>query len=124
LITWRTPRREKQTMTQLLMKPEQEIFPNRKRWTRQECARLVEKGELEGRYELIDGEILSKRGQNPLHMFTIMLAAQWLHKFFDTDYVRIQGPILLQGETGETNEPELDVAVTIGSASAYRSRRL
>jgi|GEM_PF-3579827 hypothetical protein len=47
--------------------------PNRKRWTRRECRFLVENGLLVGRYELIDGWVLSETGQNRRHAITIVL---------------------------------------------------
>ena len=84
-------------MTNTLIAPEHETFPNRIRWTRQQCQRLVETGELVGRYELIDGEILSKMGQKPPHMLTIILVSQWLISLFSEGAVRVQGPITLTG---------------------------
>ncbi len=54
-------------MSQNLIAPELEIFPNRYRWTVEACSRLVELGVLEGRYEVLDGEVISKMGQNPAH---------------------------------------------------------
>ena len=109
-------------MTNTLIAPENEIFPNRIRWTRQQCQRLVENGELVGRYELIDGEILSKMGQKPPHMLTIILVSQWLISLFSGGAVRVQGPITLQGEDGKWNEPEPDVAVTNAPATSYINR--
>ena len=42
-------------MSHTLIAPETEMFPNRKRWTREECDILEGAGLLPGRYELIDG---------------------------------------------------------------------
>jgi Uma2 family endonuclease len=106
-------------MTNTLVAQEHETFPNRKRWTRQQCQRLVETGELVGRYELIDGEILSKTGQNPPHRITLILLVNWLLTLFDSLYVQVQNPIALPGEEGETTEPEPDVAVTVAPTTAY-----
>jgi len=36
-----------------------------KRFTRQDCQYMVDSELLQGRYELIDGEIISKTGQKP-----------------------------------------------------------
>ena len=56
----------------------EEEFPNRIRWTRDECARLADAGFLVGRYELIDGEIIRKMGQNPPHRISVALVMAWL----------------------------------------------
>lgn len=102
--------------------PEFEPFPNRRRWTCDECRQMAEIGLLEGRYELIDGEILSLLGQNPPHRMTLMLIAGWLVSLFCFYTVQMQGPIAILGEEGETNEPEPDIAVTREPTTAYRTR--
>jgi Uma2 family endonuclease len=109
-------------MANTTIAPEFESFPNRRRWTRDECSRLAEMGFLEGRYELIDGEILSLMGQNPPHRLTLMLIAGWLASLFGFYAVQTQGPISLLGEDGETNEPEPDIAVTSEPTTAYLTR--
>lgn len=109
-------------MTDTLIAPENETFPNRKRWTVQECYRLMESGDLTGRWELIDGEILSKMGQKPPHSATLNLIMQWLMTQLGIGLVRIQQPITLPGAAGETNEPEPDIAVTIQPATTYMDR--
>ena len=43
--------------------------PGRRPITRKDCEFLETAGLLDGRYELIDGEIISKMGQKPLHAF-------------------------------------------------------
>ena len=109
-------------MTDMLIAPENETFPQRKRWTRQECYSLMEKGTLTGRWELIDGEILSKMGQNPPHSYTLNVIANWLVLLFGFPHVRIQSPITIPGRAGKTNEPEPDIAITIDPNSAYADR--
>src|SRR5690242_14256015 len=52
-------RKRRRNMADTLIAPENEPFPNRKRWTRRECEFLVANDLLIGRYELIDGEIIS-----------------------------------------------------------------
>ena len=69
-------------MTETLIAPENETFPNRRRWTRAECERLMEIGFLTGRYELIDGEVLSKMGQHAPHASAMILLGQWLTTIF------------------------------------------
>jgi hypothetical protein len=51
----------------------------RKHFTRKEFDRLSESGVFEsGRYELIDGDLIEKMGQNPAHAFAIQLVlAGW-----------------------------------------------
>lgn len=109
-------------MTSTLIAPENETFPNRRRWTRQQCERLVETGQLVGRYELIDGEIISKMGQKPPHRIVIRLLAEWLIALFGARYVQTEDPIAIPGEEGEMTEPEPDIAVTLGPTTAYRDR--
>ena len=106
-------------MSQLLVEPEQETFPNRKRWTRQDCAKLQGTGLLPDRFELIDGEVMDKMGQNPPHSVTLMLIANWLISLFGKLYVREQEPIRIVGNGSDYNEPEPDIAITLGSATAY-----
>ena len=109
-------------MANTTVAPEFEPFPHRRRWTRDECRRLVEMGFLTGRYELIDGEVLSLMGQNPPHRMTLMLIAGWLVSLFGFYSVQMQGPIAITGDEGETNEPEPDIAVTSRPTTACRAR--
>ena len=67
---------------------------------------LADAGYLKGRYELIDGEILSKMGQNPPHSATIVFIAAWLGGLFSKLFVREQLPICIPGEQGAYAEPE------------------
>ena len=106
-------------MTETLVAPENETFPNRRRWTRDDCERLVKKGELTGRYELIDGEILSKMGQHSPHTIASMLIGQWLVAVFGYLFVRTEKPIIIRGRMGKTNEPEPDIAITYNPSTAY-----
>jgi hypothetical protein len=58
-------------MTDTLITPsllDMEPAPDRKRWTRKECEFLEQNGLLIGRYELINGDIISKMGQNLPHV--------------------------------------------------------
>ena len=109
-------------MADTLIAPENEIFPHRKRWTRNEYQELMDGGKLAGRWELIDGEILSKMGQKPLHRITLKLILHWLTLLFGDLYIQTEDPILIPGEDGDTNEPEPDIAVTLAPTTAYRDR--
>ena len=106
-------------MIETLLKPESEMFPNRYRWTKAQCDRMVEIGFITGRYELIDGEILSKMGQHAPHATTIILLNNWLAAIFGNLFLRVQLPVQILGADGETNEPEPDLAVTCESATEY-----
>ena len=106
-------------MTETLVAPENETFPNRKRWTVADCERLVKKGELTGRYELIDGEIISKMGQHSPHTISLTLMGQWLVSLFGYLFVRTQSPIVIRGRLGKINEPEPDIAVVHKPTTAY-----
>ena len=48
------------------------------RFTREQCDSMRETGILQGHYELIDGKIISKMGQNPLHGAVCTLLSAWL----------------------------------------------
>lgn len=85
--------------------------PNAVRWTRRQCRAMLECGILTGRYELIEGEIISKMGQGPRHAYVITRIIAWLFGLFGPDYVRCQLPIEVPGPDSETSEPEPDAAV-------------
>jgi len=106
-------------MSHTLIAPEYELFPNRYRWTVAECSRMAEEGRLVGRYELLDGEVVSKMGQKPTHYLAISLLTQWANRTFGDRFVRVQGPIALPGPDGDYSEPEPDLAVTRESTTAY-----
>ena len=59
-----------------------EPAPNRVRWTRAQCDAIREAGVLNGRYELIDGEVIAKMGQNPPHRLAVVLLHAWLAAVF------------------------------------------
>jgi Uma2 family endonuclease len=115
-------KRLENTMSGTLIPPECEVFPNRIRWTTDDCDRLREGGYLSGRYELIDGEIISKMGQGPTHSFVLIVIADFLITLFGGLRVRQQLPITIPGEDGLYTEPEPDIAVTVKEASAYKGR--
>lgn len=89
---------------------------HRKRWTRQECRRLVEMGLLDGReFELIDGEIIYKLGQNEPHAVACRRALFALAAIFGEDFMRVPAPIAID----QHNEPEPDVAVAKDPSLTY-----
>ena len=88
-----------------------EPTPKRIRWTRQQCSTLAELGMITGRYELIDGEIISKMGQKRPHAIVILLVNAWLIKICRIEFIQSQLPIEVPGEDNTYNEPEPDILV-------------
>lgn len=83
-------------------------YPVQKRWTRDEYQIIVKAGLLQNkRYELIEGYIVEKMGQDRKHGLAVMKCQRWLSRIFGTDYVQSQLPALVDTD----NEPEPDVAV-------------
>jgi Uma2 family endonuclease len=76
--------------------------------TREQCELLVDAGRLLGRYELIDGEIISKIGQKRPHSLAVALLNAWLTTVFGPLRVQIQSPIDVAPSDNPTNEPEPD----------------
>ncbi len=100
----------------------QEPAPNRKRWTRQECDFLRESDLLIGHYELVDGEIIEKRGQKPPHRTAVILLRNWLIAVFGGLFVHSQAPINVADADNDESEPEPDAAVTTQPVTAYTER--
>ncbi len=109
-------------MSSTLIAPELETFPNRYRWSVEACYRLMELGFLEGRFEILDGQVIDKMGQNPPHAATLTRLLRILSALFGTDFIRVQAPITIPGSEGIYNEPEPDVAVTQASEISYINR--
>lgn len=96
--------------------------PRRKTWTRRECEFLSEHGFFDGqRYELVEGELINKMGQNPPHARAIMKLTVALVRIFG-ERVRMQLPIDVNPEENATNEPEPDAVVTNGHADTFAKR--
>ena len=90
----------------------------RRGWTRAEFEKLVGLGLFapEEQLELIEGDIVLKRTQNPPHATALYLTQTALLSAFGTSHLmRVQLPLAL----GERNRPEPDVAVVQGSARDY-----
>ena len=99
-------------MANTLIAPEYELFPNRYRWTVQKCYEMVAAGQLVGRYEILDGEVVSKMGQNPAHAKAIKRLMRVLTALFGIDLLWVQLPITLVSPDNVYTEPEPDIAVT------------
>jgi Uma2 family endonuclease len=109
-------------MSNTLFASEPEMFPNRYRLPVEAYYRLRELGFLEGRFEILDGEVISKMGQNPPHSSTLTRLFRILASLFGADYLRMQSPIVLPGTDGLYNEPEPDAVVTRERENAYNGR--
>lgn len=95
----------------------------RKRFTRTEVDRLLNTGIFAGqRYELIDGDLVDKMGQNPPHAYAIQLALRWLVGFIDSGRIRVQLPMEAGGEDRERSVPEPDLAVVTGPETPFQHR--
>lgn len=99
-----------------------ETLPNRLRWTRQQCEAIQDAGILTGRYELIDGEIISKMGQKPPHAYVVSALFTWLIRLFGVEFVRIQSTIDLSASSPDYDEPEPDAAVSAQPYTHYADR--
>jgi Uma2 family endonuclease len=96
-----------------------EPAPNRIRWTRLQSSAIRDAEILTGRYELIDGEIISKMGQKPPHRICVVLLTAYLSALFGTLFVQVQSTIDVGDADPDHNEPEPDLAVTRQPATAY-----
>jgi Uma2 family endonuclease len=94
------------------------IEPRAHLWTRGEYYKMAEAGLFEGRHvELIEGQVIEMSPMGSLHATAVALTARVLEKAFGQDaFVRWQMPLA----TGETSEPEPDVAVVAGDVRDYR----
>jgi Uma2 family endonuclease len=95
----------------------------RKRFTREEFDRLIETGFFDGqRYELIDGELIDKMGQNPPHAVAIQFALVWLGTVFNLKLIRVQLSIEASTADSGRSVPEPDLAVLADWKSEYVRR--
>jgi Uma2 family endonuclease len=112
-------------MSAALLLPPEILFgqPRRKRFTQGEVRRLAEIGFFDGqRYELIEGDLIDKTGQNPRHANTIRLIAAWLAHLFSFEQVQAQLPIELACQDLDRSCPEPDIAVLVQSSAEYDNR--
>ncbi len=90
--------------------------------TREMAYDLMDTHLLNGRWELIEGVILSKMGQNRPHATTLARISDWLDDVFGNQFVQSQQPIDITNATGETTEPEPDVAAAKQRIRDYTQR--
>lgn len=77
--------------------------------------RLIEMGEIDGRYELIEGFVVEKMSKSPLHRFVVRALVRLLEAHLKT------GMLVFKEEplTLDTSEPEPDVAVVEGDETDF-----
>ena len=86
--------------------------PPRKRWTREECARLETSGLLHQQHlELVEGELIDRMGKNRPHVNALAVIHAWLLEVFGKEFVNQEAPIDVSPEDNPSNEPEPDVIV-------------
>ena len=90
------------------------IQPPRKRFTRSEVDQMLDTGIFGGqRFELIDGDLIDKMGQNPPHATAIELCMEMLIQIFGIKLVRVQLPMEAGAADRERSMPEPDLAVLV-----------
>lgn len=94
-----------------------EQYNQPKVWTREEVARLSELFP-EQKYELIEGELIDKMGQNPPHAYVIAVLDEILNAAF-RGRVRIQMSITLPDPEGIRSEPLPDIVVVRKKSTEY-----
>jgi Uma2 family endonuclease len=92
-------------------------YSERKLWTREEVDKLSEIFP-DQKYELIEGELIDKMGQNPPHGYVIAVLTEILSTAFP-GRVRIQLTIALPEPEGIFSEPLPDVAVVRKKSTEY-----
>jgi Uma2 family endonuclease len=88
------------------------LEPPRKRWTREECAKLESSGIWDQQHlELVNGELINKMGKNRPHVNALVAVQAWLIRTFGEQFVNPEAPLDVAPEDNPTNEPEPDVIV-------------
>src|SRR5947209_1103925 len=83
------------------------VQPQRKLWTREECAALESAGVVDlERYELIAGELIQKVSKTHPHTRSLMLLAEWLIGVFGVQFVAPEAVIGVSLKDNPRSEPE------------------
>ena len=109
-------------MTTTLSRPtevEKVSSPSRVWFTRDNCETLVSMSLLQMPYELIDGEVISKMGQNALHCSGMRLVTRWLAEVYGLDFVSSQLTLEVLQEDRLHSDPLPDAFVTTKSLESY-----
>lgn len=94
----------------------------RKRFTRDELHRMEESGILAGRYELIEGDLIEKMGQNPPHAGALRRICKWLFRLVEAGRLSMQLPIEVAPADQQRSEPEPDIAILRAALPDYTRR--
>lgn len=98
---------------------EKDPFADRRRWTADDCRKFEVLGVLEpGTYELLDGEVVEKLGQNVPHSIANWKTLLALSLVFGPDYVMMPVSVAMSDE----DRPEPDASVTRLPARDYLYR--
>lgn len=89
-----------------------------RRWTVEEAAKVAEVFPGE-RYEVIEGEIITKMGQKPLHARVLHMLTILLARPFGLERIRTQYPIRLPQPEGRYSEPEPDLVLLTGDGRGF-----
>src|SRR5437773_11906421 len=113
-------------MSAIVLLPPQTIAAEpvrRKQFTRQDVDRITEAGVFEGqRYELIDGDLIDKMGQNAPHATALSFILAVL-RFLDGKLIRSQSAIEASEEDHEGSLPEPDTVPMEEWKSDFNKRR-
>lgn len=96
------------------------VYPPRKRWTRAECESLEATGIWNrDRFELIEGELITKMSKNRPHTLVFVALFRWLSGTFGMEFLNPEAPIDIAPEDNPTSEPEPDIAVLTKPGTEY-----
>lgn len=83
-----------------------------KTWTRDEIQVLESTGLFDGtHFELIDGELIDKRGKNRKHVKGLRNTIEVFEEIFGHKFVEHEAPVQVRIDDSRTNEPEPDVVI-------------
>jgi len=80
-------------------------------WTREDCRKFEADGVLPARWELVQGEIISKMGINRPHSMMAKRIDTWLSSVFPTSWNLPTCSIDVAPEDNPTSEPEPDITI-------------
>ena len=80
-------------------------------WTRDDCRKLEGTGLLPERWELVQGEIISKMGTNLPHAMIAQRISVWLISVFPSEYILPSCSIDVAPEDNPISEPEPDITI-------------
>lgn len=96
-----------------------EDIVRRKDWTVAQCQAVIDAGLFDlSRYELLEGELISKMAQNRPHIIVITKLIAALIRIFDVNNLQVQANFGI-GQVDPNNDPQADVVVTRHPADVY-----